>query len=96
MKSILLPAVLSSALMVLSPGASADPLSVGGADSLQEVLRAQVGKRVALKIRSGEELAGTLKSVNGEVVHLGELTGKEFYDAVIEVEAIEAVVIRVK
>ena len=87
---------LAVVLLSLSVAAPADPLTVGSGDSVQKVLEGQVGKRVALRVRNGEELAGTVKSVNGEVVHLGELTGKEFYDAVVKIKAVDAVIVRVK
>lgn len=86
---------LAVVLLSLSLGAPADPLTVGSGDSLQKVLEGQVGKRVAVRV-GDEEIAGTVKSVNGEVVHLAELTGKEFYDAVVKIAAIDAVVVRVK
>lgn len=91
-----LVAVLVSCLLLPAPVFADEPLAVGGSDSIQKVLEKQVGKRVSLRMQSGEELAGTVKSVNGEVVHIGELAGKEFYDAVVALDSVEAVVVRVR
>lgn len=92
---ILMSFLVSGLLLVALPG-RADPVSVGDKDSLRSILTAQLGKRVAVKIKSGEELSGTVRAVTKDLTHLGELAGKEFYDAVIVNKAIEAVVIRVK
>ncbi len=45
---------------------------------------------------SGGELGGKVVSVSDELTHLGQLTGKEYYDAVIVNSKIEAVIIRTK
>lgn len=92
---ILMSILVSLMLLVALPG-RAEPLSVGNNDSIGSILTAQMGKRVAVKIKSGEEYTGTVRTVTKELTHLGELAGKEFYDAVIVNKAIEAVVIRVK
>jgi len=73
----------------------AEPLSVGGDDSIQSVLSAHQGKRVTVKLESGE-LTGKVGEVNGKIVHLVELSGKDFFDAVVSIKEIEAIVIRVR
>ena len=64
--------------------------------SIKSNLEAFVGKTVELKLASGGEIAGVVASVGREVVHLQALTGKEFYDAVVRIDQISAVVARVK
>jgi hypothetical protein len=92
----ILMSILVSGLLVLALPGRAGPVSVGDNDSLRSILTAQMGKRVAVKIKSGEEMTGTVRAVTKDLTHLGELAGKEFYDAVIVNKAIEAVIIRVK
>jgi hypothetical protein len=82
--------------ILFATAAIAAPLAVGADDSVQQVLQGQAGKRVTIRVRAGEELSGTVRTVNKEVVHLGELSGKEFFDAVIPLESIDAVIVRVK
>jgi hypothetical protein len=91
----LLPALM---LALIASGALAEEakLSVGKDDTVRSVLAAQVGKRVTLSLDSGQELTGTVRSVGDHVVHLGELAGKEYFDAVVSIDKISAVVIRVK
>jgi len=87
--------LLASGILLMS-NVVAEPLSVTGDDSIQSILSAHQGKRVTVKLKSGSELTGKVGEVNGEVVHLIELSGKEFFDAVASIKKIEAVVIRTK
>ena len=91
-----LMSILVSGLLVSALPGRADPLSVGNNDSINSILTGQMGKRVSVKVKSGEEYTGTVRAVTKKLTHLGELTGKEYFDAVIVNKAIEAVVIRVK
>lgn len=89
-------APLFVALLTFSAVGQADPIKVEEKDTLKKVLAHKEDQRVTLMLKSGNELSGKLIEVNEDVVHLGELTGKEYYDAVIDTHSIEAVVIRVK
>jgi len=71
-------------------------LEVRSGDSVKTVLDRQVGKRVGLVLNTGAELAGVVTAVGDHVVHLSELTGREFFDAVVSIDRISAVVIRVR
>lgn len=90
-----LTVIFLSAMLFMS-NVFAEPLTVSGSDSVQTILTAQKGNRVTVQLKSGAELKGKVGEVNDEIVHLMELTGKEFFDAVVSVKAIEAVVIRTK
>ena len=45
---------------------------------------------------TADELTGVVRLVTPQVVHLSELTGKEFYDAVIDTKSVRAVIVRAK
>jgi hypothetical protein len=94
MKKSLSILLLSGILLVSN--VVAEPLSVSGDDTIKSILTAHKGKRVTVMLKSGVELTGKVGEVNGEVVHLMELSGKEFYDGVAAINKIEAVVIRTK
>lgn len=64
------------------------------ADTVTSVLTRQVGQRVELRMRSGEKLAGKLEAVGEKTVHISALAGQEFFDAVVVLEDISAVIIR--
>ena len=76
--------------------ASAAELKVAASDTIETVLAAQKGKRVTVRLRSGQEMTGTVAMSSAKLVQLSAPTGKEFFDAVIPLEAIEAVFVRTK
>jgi hypothetical protein len=88
--------ILLSILALAAPVGSAEPLVVKQGDSLQKQIQAQTGKKITVRLQSGEELTGTVKLATGEVLHLGKLTGKEFFDAVIDTSKISAILVRTK
>ena len=89
-------AVLIAGTLIVTGIAQADPLTITKEDDIKSVLTDQIGKKITVHIKSGQELSGTVTAVSDELTHLSELTGKEFYDAVITNKSIEAVIIRAK
>ena len=88
--------MLFFALLVFSTVSSAEALSIKADDDISSLLAANKGKRITVKLDSGEELTGTVGEINDEVVQLQELSGKEFFDAVIDTDDISALIIRTK
>lgn len=66
------------------------------ADTPQFLLERHMGKSVTLKLDSGEELLGIVREVGINMVYLAELKGKEFYDALIRIDRISAVIVKVR
>ena len=87
---------LGIALLALSCAVGAAELKIAPSDTVETVLTAQKGKRVTLRLRSGQEATGTVAAVTPKVVQIAAVVGKEFFDAVIPLEAIEAVYVRTK
>jgi hypothetical protein len=87
--------LLLAALFAFPAALPAAELRIGTADTMESVLRAQKG-RVTVRLRSGQELTGIVRSADGKLVHIGTLQGKEFFDAVVSLDAIEAVIVRTK
>src|SRR5262245_40599746 len=52
-------------------------------ESLRQVIEQSTGKRVKLKLVSGQDLEGSVAKVSNHAVSLTELTGAEFFDATI-------------
>ena len=92
-----LPGLLLTAALVCAalPAAGAE-LKIGANDNLQTTLAGQKGARVTVRVRSGQEITGVVREVNGSVVQLGAVSGKEFFDAVVPLNAVDAVFVRVK
>jgi len=63
---------------------------------IKEVLTGYTGKRVAIRLDAGEELEGIVTSVGDHLVHISKLSKRDFYDAVIRIDKIDAVIIRVR
>ena len=76
--------------------ASAAELKLTPSDTIETVLAANKGKRVTVRLRSGQEITGIVREAGSRVVQLGAVSGKDFFDAVVPLEAIEAVFIRTK
>jgi hypothetical protein len=75
---------------------SAEAPVVKAGDTLQKVLEGYKGKRVTIRIQGGEELTGRVKFISRELLHLEALSSREFFDAVVDVSRIEALIVRVK
>ena len=96
MKKILSTLVLLTGMLMMSTTVIAEPLTVKGDDDIESVLKAHNGKRVTVKLNSGDELTGTAGPVNDNLIQLRELSGKEFFDAIINIDEISALIIRTK
>ncbi|OGT33279.1 MAG: hypothetical protein A2W28_05165 [Gammaproteobacteria bacterium RBG_16_51_14] len=88
--------VFLAGMVAFTVASRADPVTISSGDTIQKVLSAQTGKKVSVIIKSGEELTGTVTTVTDELTHLGELAGKEFYDAIVVNSNIAAIIVRVK
>jgi hypothetical protein len=71
-------------------------LEVRDGDSVRSVLERHAGQRVTLVLQSGPELTGTVVKVTEQVVHLGQLQGREFFDAAVRLDRVSGVVVRVR
>ena len=96
-RTIILTVCLCTLLVLPSIGLAADMnLEIGKSDSVVTFLERNVGQRVEISLLSGEILKGKVAAATPLTVHLTELTGKEFYDAIIRSDAIVAVVVRAR
>lgn len=80
----------------LSVFAEEQSLTVQGGQAMRENLQKKVGTKVILQLSGGQEVSGKVVDVGETVVHISELTGKEFYDAVVRLDHISALVLRVR
>ena len=65
-------------------------------DSMRTVLERQVGQVVDLRLKSGEKISGKLEKVTDKLAHISQLTGAEFFDGVVDIDAVAAVALRTK
>jgi hypothetical protein len=78
------------------PVSAQEKLTVGSDATVKSVLEAQKGKRVGVLLTTGQEVTGVVTSVGATVVHLSELTGREFFDAVVPLDRVSAVIVRTR
>ena len=65
-------------------------------DLIRDVLLRNMNRRVEVVLTSGERLTGNVSKITGRLVQLSNLKHKDFFDAVIELDAISAVIMRVR
>lgn len=63
-------------------------------DVVRQVLELQVGKRVKIKLLSGQDLDGKVTKVGIQAVTLSELSGMELFDATVRLDQVAAVILR--
>jgi hypothetical protein len=73
-----------------------DKIGFKPSDTPATVLKRNEGQKAEIRLKSGEKLSGKVTAVGEKAVHISELTGQEFYDAVISLDDVSAVIIRVK
>lgn len=66
-------------------------MSYNVAISLSDNIKSLIGKRVTVTLASGSTFSGFVKEVGDHLVHLEKLDGKDFFDALIQLENISAI-----
>ena len=96
----IVPAVmLMLGLMVMSASiASAEEVKyeLKPATTMKALLTDSIGKRVVLRLESGEEMEGTVTMVGERLVHISKLSKRDFFDAFVSIDRISAVIVRVR
>ncbi len=91
----LLPSVLIFCLLAVSAPAE-NNVDLQPNDTMQMILQRQIGQPIELRMKSGEKIGGKLEKLNEKFALLTQLTGAEYFDAVIVLDDIAAVVVRAK
>lgn len=93
MKNLLLALLCST---FVSSAFAQGKVDFQAADTVKTVLERQAGQKVELRLTSGEKIAGKVEKVGVHSVHLSAITGQEFFDAVVTIEEVAAVLVRTK
>jgi hypothetical protein len=59
--------------------------------SLADNLTALLGKKVYVTLESGKTFTGFVKAVGNHLLHLEKLAGKDYFDALIQIDSIDAI-----
>lgn len=93
---IILAMLFSAVFLTLPAEVKAKVVAVEGVSynvnsSLVDNLRSLVGRKIYVTLDSGKTVAGFLKEVGDHLIHLEKLDGREFFDALIRIEDINAI-----
>ncbi len=88
--------VRSSVILGVLLATAVSSSAIAGDKALSKALKEREGRSATLILESGTELTGKVVEVSEGSVRLGELSGKEFYDAVIDLDHVQAVVFRAR
>ena len=95
---IAIAVLLSTVLFTQPKEAVANPkvqaiegMSYNVNSSLADNLKSLVGKKVSVTIVSGKTISGFVKEVGIHLIHLEKLEGKDYFDALIQIENISAI-----
>ena len=99
-KNILCVAMLVvSGMAVQAPNVFADEQKYelkSAAATVKDVLSENINKRVIVRMDTGDTLEGTVSKVGDSLVHLSKISGRDFYDAVVRMDKISAVLFKVR
>ena len=63
---------------------------------MKENLLLNVGKRISVRLTAGEAIEGTIVKVGDQSVHLSKLSGRDYYDAIVRIDRIEAIIFKAR
>lgn len=91
-------AVVTTLLLPIHAGGAdkKDKYLINPNDNINTILENEIGLPVKLRLKSGSEISGTVARVGNGVVQIAEIGGMEFYDAVINIDDISAVLFKVR
>lgn len=96
-RALLAATALGGTLLAAAPPARADgPIfTVDGAQAIRDNLKSRIKQSVTLRLSgSDKDATGIVVAVGDEVVHLTQIGGMEFYDALVRIGEIEAILVR--
>ena len=93
MNSRISTAVLLVACIACALPALADS-SIPANATVVSTLNTNVGKSVTVRLAGGEELTGVVRAASDKTLILVQLSGREFFDAVITLASVQAVIVR--
>lgn len=81
---------------VVAAAADESIVDVNSPDAMKSLLEQQVGKRVKVKLCSGQDVEGKVAKVGSYAVQLTELVGMELFDATVKLSDVAAVIAKAR
>lgn len=93
---VLLCVLVGGAMTVPLTLAEEPSVDLNSPDAVRQTLEQQQGKRVKVKLVSGQDLDGKVAKVGTQALVLTELSGMEFFDATVRLDQVAAVIVRAR
>ena len=71
-------------------------IDVDATRGIKDILSDNTGKIVQLRFVSGGDIEGRVTKVGNSLVHISRISRLEFYDAVVSIDKISAVIVRAR
>lgn len=88
--------VMAFSLMFTNLLAEEKKYDLNPASGIKDILKEHTGKRVYVRMESGEEMLGIVSKGGDHLVQISEVAGRDFYDAAIRIDRISAVIFKVR
>ena len=85
---------IGSAGLVTRTMAQNNQIDLSSSDTMLKAIEAHTGKRVKLKLVSGQDVEGIVSKVGNQAVLLTELTGMEYFDGTVRLDQVAAIIVR--
>lgn len=83
-------------IFIVTTFAEEQKYEIQNSDTVRIVLEKHAGKEVIVRLTSGGELQGVVTKVGDNIVHISKISTMSYYDAVIRLDSIAAVLIKVR
>jgi hypothetical protein len=94
--TVLLLVICFCLIFALNAVAEEQKYEIQSSDTVKIVLEKHAGKEVILRLNSGGEIQGVLTKVGDNVVHISKISTMSYYDAVVRIDSIAAVLMKVR
>jgi hypothetical protein len=96
-KLIIFAVVITALVSAVQIAAAVDEgIDFNASVGIRENLFLNVGKRVAVRITAGDTIEGTIVRVGDQSVQLSKLSGRDYYDAIVRIDRIEAIIFKAR
>ena len=75
---------------------NANDLDLDSPESIRINLERFTGERITVSLTGGGDLQGVVSKVGVTTLYITELTGREFFDAIVRLDHISAVVVKMR
>ena len=83
-------------IFIFNTFAEEQKYEIQNSDTVKIVLERHAGKEVIVRLNSGGEIQGVVTKVGDNIVHISKISTMSYYDAVVRIDSIAAVLMKVR